>query len=151
MKAVGVFRDAPVAELVGVASEAGLDAVQLHGRENAQAVRAQLPAGIEVWAACAVNGSAPAARRGADRSLFDGPAAGSGETFDWSLLAGRDDLPAAFLAGGIGPANAKAAAAVGAFGLDVGSRVECAAGVKDPAKVAELFAALRPPARSAPC
>jgi len=151
MKAVGVFRDAPAGEVVRAAGEAGLDAVQLHGREDAQAVRTQLPAAIEVWAACAVNGSVPAAREGADRSLFDSPCGGSGETFDWSLLAGRADLPAAFLAGGIGPANAKAADRIGAFGLDVGSRVECAPGVKDPDKVGRLFAQLRPPSRTAPC
>ena len=151
MKRVGVFRDAPVAEVVRVALEAALDAVQLHGTEDAQNLRAQLPAEIEVWAACAVNGSAPTARKGADRTLFDHLAGGTGESFDWALLVGRDDLPAAFLAGGIGPDNAKAAASVGAFGLDVGSRVECAPGLKDPTRVAQLFAELRPPARSTPC
>ncbi|HVL30545.1 MAG TPA: hypothetical protein VM326_07520, partial [Sphingomicrobium sp.] len=66
-------------------------------------------------------------------------------------IAGRADLPSAFLAGGIGPANARAAAAVGAYGLDVGSRVEWAPGHKDPDKVSALFAALRPVARSQPC
>ena len=151
MKGVGVFRDAPVAEVVQVVMEAALDAVQLHGREDAQNVREQLPAEIEVWAACAVNGSAAPARKGADRTLFDNLAGGSGKQFNWSLLAGRDDLPAAFLAGGIGPANAQAAASVGAFGLDVGSQVECAPGLKDPARVADLFAKLRATSRGAPC
>ena len=151
MKAVGVFRDSPIGEIVRVALESALDAVQLHGSEDAQNVRAQLPAEIEVWAVCGVNGSAPPARRGADRTLFDNLAGGSGEQFDWALLRDRDDLPTAFLAGGIGPANAKAAASIGAFGLDIGSRIECAPGLKDPASVAELFAELRPTSRSAPC
>ena len=151
MKVVGVFRDAPAGEVIRVAREAGLDAVQLHGSENAEVLRAQLPAPVEVWAACPVNGSAPPVRKGADRSLFDNESGGTGEAFDWSLIVGRADLPIAFLAGGIGPANASAAAAVGAYGLDVGSRVECAPGLKDPEKVAALFAALRPPSRGESC
>ena len=74
---------------------------------------------------------------------------GTGTPFNWSLVKGRAELPAAFLAGGIGPHNARAAARVGAYGLDVGSSVEARPGVKDEAKVAALFAALRPDARVA--
>jgi indole-3-glycerol phosphate synthase/phosphoribosylanthranilate isomerase len=155
MIAVGVFRDCPVADVVRMAGHASLDAIQLHGREEIAELRAVLPDEVEIWAACPVNGVAAPARRGADRSLFDttrnGRSGGTGEAFDWSLVAGRDDLPAAFLAGGIGPANARAAAAVGAFGIDVGSRVECAPGIKDPDKVKALFAALRPDARAPAC
>ena len=158
LKSVGVFRDCPVADVVRVAEEAGLDAVQLHGREDATLIaelRAQLPPDMEIWAACPVNGAAAPARPGADRSLFDtvldGRSGGTGEAFDWSLVAGRDDLPSAFLAGGIGPANARAAAAVGAFGIDVGSGIERAPGAKDPDKVEALFTALRPRARGEPC
>ena len=158
LKSVGVFRDAPVAEVIKVADEAALDVVQLHGGESDEQIaelRMHLPAQVEIWAACPVNGTAPLRRQGADRSLFDtvrdGKAGGTGETFDWSLVAGRDDLPGAFLAGGIGAANARAAAAVGAYGLDIGSRVECAPGIKDPEKVEALFAELRPKARVASC
>ena len=158
MKAVGVFRDAPVEEVIGIAGDAGLDAVQLHGSESDAEIdllRAQLPDQVEIWAARAVNGSAPLRRKGADRSLFDtareGQSGGTGQAFDWSLIAGCDELPSAFLAGGIGPDNARAAAAVGAYGLDVGSRVECAPGLKDPQQVEALFAALRPQARGDRC
>jgi len=158
LKAVGVFRDAPVSEIVGIVGEATLDAVQLHGRESDEQIaelRARLPVQVEIWAACPVNGAAPIRREGADRSLFDtardGKSGGTGEAFDWSLVADREDLPSAFLAGGIGPANAKAATAVGAYGLDVGSRLECAPGLKDPEVVAALFDALRPDARAASC
>jgi indole-3-glycerol phosphate synthase/phosphoribosylanthranilate isomerase len=158
LRAVGVFRDAPVAEVVRVSRDAALNAVQLHGGESDAQIaelRSQLPAEIEIWAACPVNGSAPVRRHGADRSLFDtardGQSGGTGEAFDWSLVAACEDLANAFLAGGIGPANARAAAAVGAYGLDVGSRVECAPGLKDPEKVAQLFDALRPDSRSQLC
>jgi indole-3-glycerol phosphate synthase/phosphoribosylanthranilate isomerase len=158
VKCVGVFRDAEIKEVAGIAEDVALDVVQLHGSESdAQiaALRAELPAGVEIWAACLVNGAAPPQRHGADRSLYDtmrdGRSGGTGEAFDWSLIAGREELPSAFLAGGIGPANARSASAVGAYGLDVGSRVECAPGIKDPDKVTALFAALRPGARVSAC
>ncbi|MCA1654749.1 MAG: hypothetical protein LC656_11460 [Sphingomonadales bacterium] len=54
----------------------------------------------------------------------------------------------AFLAGGINPANATAASAVGAYGLDLCSGVESTPGIKDPDKLAALFDALRPSCRS---
>jgi len=158
LKPVGVFRDAPAAEMLKVAEQTGLAAVQLHGAESEAEIaelRAQLPESVEIWATCAVNGAAPPPRKGADRSLFDtareGRTGGTGETFDWSLLEGREDLPTAFLAGGIGPDNARAAQEVGAFGLDLCSQVECAPGLKDPDKVAALFDALRPDSRSISC
>jgi len=158
LRSVGVFRDAVPGEAARIALDAGLDAIQLHGRESDGQIaqlRATLPAQVEIWAACPVNGSALAARKGADRTLFDTALGsrfgGTGRTFDWSLLAGRDDLRKAFLAGGINPVNATAAAAVGAYGLDVGSGVESAPGIKDEAKVAALFTALRPGSRAAPC
>jgi indole-3-glycerol phosphate synthase/phosphoribosylanthranilate isomerase len=153
LKAVGVFRDAEPAEVAKAADRLELDAVQIHGREDVTAVRASLAQAVEVWALCGVNGGARDARRGADRTLFDtqcsGRSGGTGLAFDWSLVEGRGDLPSAFLAGGIGPANAAAAARVGAFGLDVGSAIESAPGRKDPVKTAALFAVLRPAARSA--
>jgi indole-3-glycerol phosphate synthase/phosphoribosylanthranilate isomerase len=151
LKIVGVFRDAETGELVRAADELQLDAVQLHGNEDAAAIRRALPETAEIWALCGVGNSAASARAGADRSLFDtisyGSSGGTGRAFDWSKLDGRDDLPSAFLGGGIGPQNAKAASKVGAYGLDVGSSVEAAPGIKDAAKIEALFVALRPPAR----
>jgi len=154
LKTVGVFRGLPAAEVASAALELGLDAVQLHGAESRSDLadlRQRLPRSVEIWAACGVDRVAAPQRENADRSLFDtsraGASGGTGFAFDWSLLDGRDDLPAGFLAGGIGPANAAAAARVGAFGLDVGSGVESLPGHKDRGKVEALFAALRPAAR----
>lgn len=151
MKSVGVFRDSPPRDVGAVAGRLGLDVVQLHGGEDVAAIRQALP-DVELWAACGV-AKQLAPRPGADRILFDtvldGRCGGTGIAFDWAQLARRKELPSAFLAGGIGPANAGAAARVGAHGLDVGSRVEAGPGVKDAAKVAKLFAALRPQSRRA--
>ncbi|MEO6433393.1 MAG: bifunctional indole-3-glycerol-phosphate synthase TrpC/phosphoribosylanthranilate isomerase TrpF [Sphingomicrobium sp.] len=143
LKTVGVFRDAPLAEIVAVTRELELDAVQLHGAEDAAAVRSAL-ADIEILA---VSADGAPARDGADRTVFDSGSGGSGAIFDWSLIAGRDDLAGAFLAGGIGPDNASEAARVGAYGIDLCSSIEACAGEKDPARMAALFAALRPLSR----
>lgn len=155
IKSVGVFRDSPPESVRSTALMLGLDAIQLHGCESAEeiaAMRDGLPAAIELWAACDVGSRAAPMRVGADRTLFDTRhskrSGGTGRTFDWSLIGGREDLPWAFLAGGIGPANARRAACVGAYGLDVGSSVEASPGIKDPLRIEALFAALRPPARS---
>jgi indole-3-glycerol phosphate synthase/phosphoribosylanthranilate isomerase len=151
--AVGVFRNAPMTEIAEAARVLGLAAVQLHGEEDEaflKGLRPILPAGVAIWAAAAVGTEAPQPRHGADRTLYDaGTGAGSGgtgRTFDWSLLAGRD-LSNAIVAGGLAPQNIAAAARLGAWGLDVGSGVEAAPGRKDPALLAALFEALRPPVR----
>ena len=144
LKTVGVFRDAPIGEIASTARALDLDVVQLHGSEDPGEVREALGEGVEVWAVCA---DGAAARVGADRSLFDTGRGGTGKAFDWSLIEGRDDLASGFLAGGIGPANAGAAARVGAYGLDVSSAVEARPGEKDVIKVKALFDALRPRSR----
>ena len=153
LKAVGVFRNADPAEVAKAADQLNLDAVQLHGGEDVAAVRSGLAKAVEIWALCGVDGGASNTRSGADRTLFDtqhnGRSGGTGTSFDWSLVQDRADLPSAFLAGGIGPDNATAAARVGAFGLDVGSAIESTPGRKDPARTASLFAALRPASRGA--
>ena len=145
-KPVGVFRDASAERVIDIARTLDLAAVQLHGREDAATI-AVIRAGFdgEIWAVC--RDGAPA-RDGADRTLFDSGAGGTGEPFDWALLADRPDLATAFLAGGLTPANAGAASRVGAYGLDVSSGVEASPGRKDPTKMTAFFAALRPPARN---
>jgi indole-3-glycerol phosphate synthase/phosphoribosylanthranilate isomerase len=153
---VGVFRNQAGSQVAQAAHALGLHAVQLHGREDAAYIadlRRALPEGTEIWAAAAVGADLPAARPGADRTLFDtaldGQSGGTGRTFDWSRLRARADLPTGLLAGGLSQANARAASQVGAFALDVGSGVEMAPGRKDAGKLAAFFAALRAPARTA--
>lgn len=150
---VGVFRNAPLTEVADMAERLALDVLQLHGREDEAYVaelRAALKDRVEIWAAADVGETIAEPRAGADRILFDtaigGRSGGTGCVFDWARVAARADLPRAILAGGINPANARAAAAVGAFAIDVGSGVEAEPGIKDAAKVTALFDALRIPA-----
>ncbi|WP_037499857.1 bifunctional indole-3-glycerol-phosphate synthase TrpC/phosphoribosylanthranilate isomerase TrpF [Sphingomonas jaspsi] len=154
LKAVGVFRDAPVDTVAAVANDIGLDAVQMHGRESErdiQGLRELLHHGTEIWAVRGVDGKSVDQARAADRTLFDtavkGASGGTGSTFDWDVLKGVANLSASIVAGGIGPDNAAEAAQLGAYAIDVSSRVEAAPGIKDETKVRALFAALRPKTR----
>jgi indole-3-glycerol phosphate synthase/phosphoribosylanthranilate isomerase len=151
---VGVFRNEKVEQVAQTAHRLRLSVVQLHGQEDAgyiKALRAMLPQQCEIWATSAIGSDVPERRMGADRTLFDtsagGQAGGTGLTFDWSRVLDRADLPGSILAGGLQPANARAAAAVGAFALDVSSGVEMAPGRKDAEKLRAFFEALRLPVR----
>jgi len=146
---VGIFRDADPRQVNAAARRLGLHAVQLHGSEEVGAVRALLPAETEIWAAARVGAGAIGPRAGADRVLFDSGPGGTGRTFDWSRVAGRPELKRGLVAGGLGPANAAAAARLGAYALDVGSGLEAVLGWKDSHRTAAFFEALRLPVR--PC
>ncbi len=151
---VGVYRNEKPMQIAYGARALGLRAVQLHGDEDAlyiRALRTLLPDETEIWAAAAVGREVPRPRPGSDRTLFDsqigGRSGGTGIAFDWSRLEGRADLGRSVLAGGLRPSNARAAARVGAFALDVGSGVEMAPGRKDAGRLFAFFEALRLPAR----
>ena len=149
LRPVGVFRDAPLRVLTDIATLLNLDAVQLHGHEDIEYVRAlrrELPPACEIWTALSV-GREPLAGRGGDRLLFDNGDGGSGRSFDWTLVERHPELPKALIAGGIGPHNARSAQRFGAYGIDVGSAVDRQPGRKSPEKIAALFEALRPSAR----
>ena len=147
---VGVFVDASVATITEAVWTLGLSAVQLSGDESpdvVRAVRAALPATVEVWKALRVGEALPALQvDGADRVLLDtfvaGQHGGTGRRFDWQLLADHPDRHRVILAGGITPDNASTAAALSVGGLDVNSGVEVAPGQKDPARLAQLFRVL---------
>ena len=152
---VAVFRNEKLMEVAVTARELGLAAVQLHGDEDAgyiRGLRPLLPQGTEIWATGAMGGDMPEPRLGADRILFDsvvdGRSGGTGKVFDWRRIEGRPELGEAVLAGGLNPANARAAARVGAWALDVCSGVEATPGRKDPDKLGAFFDALRPEVRT---
>ena len=149
MLPVGVFRDSPPGAVADVATLLNLHAVQLHGREDREYVRAlrrELPEACEIWTALGV-GREPLVSRGGDRLLFDNAEAGSGRTFEWAEIEGHAQLAQAVIAGGIGPHNARAARGLGAYAIDVGSAVDFRPGRKSPEKIAALFQSLRHPSR----
>ncbi|WP_193758594.1 bifunctional indole-3-glycerol-phosphate synthase TrpC/phosphoribosylanthranilate isomerase TrpF [Aeromonas hydrophila] len=152
---VGVFRNAQPTTIVKTVEALSLAAVQLHGDEDAayiEGLRALLPAGCQIWKAVGVSlgkesgEPLPALDYPADRLLLDtkvgSQSGGTGQAFDWALLAHLDKAKL-MLAGGLNPDNALQAAQVGCLGLDFNSGVESAPGQKDAHKLAAAFAALR--------
>jgi indole-3-glycerol phosphate synthase/phosphoribosylanthranilate isomerase len=146
---VGVFRDAPLRVVADVATLLNLHAVQLHGHEDVEYIRAlrrELHGGCEIWTALSV-GREPLGGRGGDRLVFDNADGGSGHSFDWALIEGHPNLNEALVAGGIGPSNARAARRLGAYAIDVGSALDQRPGRKSGEKIAALFETLRPGCR----
>ena len=149
MLPVGVFRDEAPSLVAGISRRLDLHAVQLHGSEDADYIRGlrrQLPEACEIWTAIDASRSMPP-REGGDRLVFDNGGGGTGRMFDWRVIDDHPRLGSALVAGGIGADNARDAMRLGAYAIDVGSRVESAPGVKSADKIRSLFDALRPSCR----
>lgn len=148
---VGVFVDAPPGELAAVADEAGLDLLQLHGRE-APADCARMPRrclkalrvgpGFRPEEADAF--AAAASGILLDTRAVEAPG-GTGRSFDWAVAREvRARVPFLVLAGGLTPENVgDAIRTVRPDAVDVSSGVESVPGRKDPAKVRAFMAAVR--------
>lgn len=143
---VGVFVDCEPDQVQDIAGRAGLDAVQLHGRERPEACAA---IAMPVIKAIRAEDEARLGEFPVRAFLLDAVhpslAGGTGRRADWPLaqrLAARQPL---ILAGGLSPENCREAIeAVRPLGLDLSSGVESAPGIKDPAKLNALFQMLRP-------
>jgi phosphoribosylanthranilate isomerase len=137
---VGVFVDEGAATVARTAEAAGLDIVQLHGKERA----ADFPAGARVWKAIRIRGDFDGAsvdQYPAEAILLDGPE--NGVTFDWKLAAQVSKK--VIIAGGLDAENVRAMIEEAKpWGVDACSRLESAPGRKDHSKMAQfLKAALR--------
>ena len=152
---VGVFVNLPDAEQVKrLASEAGVQAIQLHGDESP--AYCQNLNDLFVIKALRVNSDFEpelAARYETEAVLLDGfsPVAfgGMGQGFDWSVaMRARQLVAKLFLAGGLNANNVAAAiAAVQPYAVDACSGLESSPGLKDMAKVRAFIAAARLPRR----
>ncbi|ATM85959.1 bifunctional indole-3-glycerol-phosphate synthase TrpC/phosphoribosylanthranilate isomerase TrpF [Yersinia enterocolitica] len=146
LKYVGVFRDAQSDTIQNIAERLSLAAVQLHGHEDQTYInqlRDVLPASCQIWKALSVSDTLPARHlQHVERYVLDNGKGGTGQTFDWSLLAG-ESLDNVLLAGGLNADNSGRAAQLGCAGLDFNSGVESAPGVKDPQLIADVFKTLR--------
>lgn len=141
IKTVGVFVNETLENLVSIAKEANLDAVQLHGDEDEAFIQSlKERTNVEVWKAVQIRSAADAEAwidSSADMLLFDAyhkdERGGTGEVFDWSCL---DVFERPFmLAGGIDSTNvARAIRTVRPYGIDISSGIETD-GVKDDEKI----------------
>ncbi|HEY0515149.1 MAG TPA: phosphoribosylanthranilate isomerase [Thermoanaerobaculia bacterium] len=143
---VGVFVDAPRSEIEEISGRVGLDRVQFSGGEG--------PAAVAPFAGRAVKAfrtGGPPSREEMDAYgevwgvLIDAPHAmlygGTGSAWDYGAMDGQELAGRRlFLAGGIGPDNARrAVAAARPWAIDVCSRVESAPGIKDLELLRRLF------------
>ena len=141
IKTVGVFVNETIDNLVTIANEANLDAVQLHGDEDEAFIQSlKERTNVEVWKAIQIRSAADAEAwidSSADMLLFDAyhkdERGGTGEVFDWSSL---DAFERPFmLAGGIDSTNvARAIRTVRPYGIDISSGIETN-GVEDDEKI----------------
>lgn len=133
---VGVVADLEVDATRALRREAELDCLQLHGDETPATLDALLPAAYKAVRVGSAEDVARARAFGGEVLLVDakvdGALGGTGEAFDWSLVRDLARERRLILAGGLRPDNvARAARAVGPWGVDVASGVERAPGVKD--------------------
>jgi phosphoribosylanthranilate isomerase len=152
----GVFVNASMEEIVDVSEQLGLTLLQLHGDEGpAFCGEAARRTGARVIKALQVSGMADiqdASRFHTDYHLLDARSVtpgreslrgGTGETFDWGLLAGRRSKIPLILSGGLAPENVtEAIERVHPYAVDTASGTEQAPGRKDHAKLREFFASV---------
>jgi len=149
---VGVFANAPVAEMVNLQAELELDWIQLHGDETPETLQ---QCGPRAFKALRVGDATDveAALRYGERILVDakvlGALGGTGHAFDWSLVEGLSGQRDLVLAGGLAPGNVGAAIRqVRPFGVDTASGVEDAPGLKSPDKTRAFVREARAAARA---
>lgn len=154
---VGVFVDQPADEIVRIARDYRLDAIQLHGHETPadlcrlRAVLGTAPALIKAFS---ISTAADLERTAdydgaADYLLFDTKtplAGGSGRQFDWRVLDAYHGTTPFLLSGGIGPDDTGRLAAFHhprCIGIDLNSRFELEPGLKDVEKLKTFIKKIR--------
>lgn len=147
---VGVFVNAPPAEVAAIARATALDLLQLHGEESPAVARRIARQRPVIKAFRVRRGFRPAllaeytcvaaylldSFRAASRG-------GTGHAFDWRIAASATRFGPVVLAGGLTPENVAAAIArVHPAAVDVCSGVESRPGRKDPARLRALLRAV---------
>ncbi len=149
--AVGIFVNAPTADVAALCKSLKLDAAQLHGDETAETV-AELAASVPVVKAFRVYPSFDLKTLnnypGAFAFLFDaaltGQYGGTGHTTDWDAARRGAARHRIILAGGLKVENVAAAVRiVRPYGIDVASGVESKPGKKDHGRIREFIQEVR--------
>jgi phosphoribosylanthranilate isomerase len=152
----GVFVNAPLQEIAETSEAVGLSLLQLHGDEGPSfCAEAARRTGARVIKAAQIAGPGDIRdleRFHVDFHLLDARASdrqrgelrgGTGETFDWKLLAARRSGVPLILSGGLTPQNvAEGIAVAHPWGVDTASGTEAAPGHKDPERLRAFFQAV---------
>lgn len=144
---VGVFCNEIIKNIVNLANQLKLYAVQLHGSENQDYInklRMQLPNTCKIWKSIDMNTKLSFAPYllYVDRYILDN-GGGSGKPFNWSNLINIKNLSYTILAGGLSINNCLKASRLGCTGLDFNSGIEIYPGIKDHRKIEKVFQILR--------
>jgi phosphoribosylanthranilate isomerase len=144
---VGVFVNAPAAEICATMDTCGLNLAQLHGDEPSEMIRSLNGRAFKAFRGIPANLNG-FARDTAPALLVDasvkGAYGGTGVTADWSGAAELAKRYPILLAGGLTPENvAEAVQQVSPWGVDVASGVESVPGVKDALKMKAFVKAVR--------
>jgi phosphoribosylanthranilate isomerase len=155
---VGVFVNLPYDELMKTVEDYRLDMVQLHGDETPRFCE-QVANYVSVIKAFRLTDNDPVEwiirpyHDGSDMYMFDTLGAGYGGTgkkFDWGVLKSTNISKLFFLSGGIEPGDeerlkafAQEPAAKKLFAIDMNSKFEVSAGVKDIERVRKFVQTFR--------
>ena len=155
IKKVGVFVNASPGFILSTVKKYDLQYAQLHGNEMPDICRSIRQKGVNVIKAFSIDEKFNFAmlnnyKSFCDLFLFDTKGAnpgGNGTPFDWKLLKKYDNEKPFLLSGGIGIENVEEIIALSKtlpiYGIDVNSQFEIEPGVKDIAKLEELFNLVR--------
>lgn len=146
IKAVGVFVNQDIEDIVGLYRDGIIDLVQLHGDEDDEYIRRlRKSCGCRIIKAVNVDKRLPDIPERADYLLFDTASAGrggAGKTFDWTILKGHVGVPY-FLAGGLCISNiTEAINLLNPFCVDLSGGAETN-GVKEKGKIDALVRMVR--------
>lgn len=151
---VGVFVNQPLDDVQAIATQTGLDFVQLHGEESVEYCELIEQPIIKVFH-IDENTSGEQLRNNitpyidaVDYFLFDtklpGKWGGTGETFNWKLLTEIGDIKPYFLSGGLNSENIRnAIKQTHPFAVDLSSGLEESPGLKDFTKIETFFDQMR--------
>ncbi|MBQ9291797.1 MAG: phosphoribosylanthranilate isomerase [Campylobacter sp.] len=140
-KSVGVFTDTSDDEILQICKFANLSVAQIYKEISPNLKQNLANLGVEAWQVVRVKDEIGDLKNlNYDKILFDYKGekmGGNGESFEWKMLK---NLQIPFiLAGGIGVENVSEALNLGAFCLDINSKVEDENGIKDSEKIMEIL------------
>lgn len=151
---VGVFVDEVPEKVIEICNRLNLEVAQLHGNESPEYCRKIQDSGLTVFKAFSMDEQFDFEllkyySRVCNYFLFDTKgtvAGGTGQKFNWQLLANyKGDVPF-FLSGGIGPEDLEAIKEFSHpqfFGIDINSGFEVSPAMKDVEKVKRFIEELR--------
>lgn len=148
---VGVFVDSSAKEITETARKWHLEAIQLHGNETPEVCKKLKEESLTIIKALnlTMDNDFYKYEQVCDYFLFDTPTdkyGGSGKKFDWSLLEKYNGSLPFILSGGIGPEDYKEILSINHTqfgGIDINSKFELSAGIKDVDKIEEFVTRIR--------